>query len=140
MALKQKGGGAKTIPVGLAISWVIQILLTMGLCLLLAALILSGRVGQDVMGYCVPAVLIVSAYIGATASCKLVGHHYLVLCLSSAALYLGTLLAVAVLFFDGEIGAFWISALVILGSAMAALLVCGAPKRGRGERQKKRRM
>ena len=45
MALKQKGGGAKSIPVGLAISWAVQISLTMGLCLLLAALILSGKAG-----------------------------------------------------------------------------------------------
>lgn len=140
MALKQKGGAAKTIPVGLAISWAIQILITMGLCLLLAALILSGRVGQDATGYCVPAVLIIGAYVGVAASCKLVGHHYLILCLSSAALYLGTLLVIAVLLFDGEIGAFWISALVVLGSAIAALLVCSAPKRGRSGRTKKHRM
>ena len=31
MALKQKGGGGKSIPVGLAISWAVQISLTMGL-------------------------------------------------------------------------------------------------------------
>ena len=47
MALKQKGGGGKSIPVGLAISWAVQISLTMGLCLLLAALILSGKAGQE---------------------------------------------------------------------------------------------
>ena len=95
MALKQKGGGGKSIPVGLAISWAVQISLTMGLCLLLAALILSGKAGQETLAYSVPAILIVSAYMGAAVSCKLVGHHNMVLCLSSAALYLGTLLAIA---------------------------------------------
>lgn len=140
MALKQKSGGAKSIPVGLAIGWVMQILLTMALCLMLAALILSGRVGQEALGYSVPAILIVTAYAGAAASCKLVGHHNLILCLSSAALYLGTLLAIALLLFDGEIRAFWISALLVLGGAMAAMLLCSAPKRSRGERRKKRRM
>ena len=121
MALKQKGGGAKSIPVGLAISWAVQISLTMGLCLLLAALILSGKAG-------------------AAVSCKLVGHHNMVLCLSSAALYLGTLLAIALLVFDGEIGAFWIAALLTLGGAMAAMLICSAPKGSGGARRKKRRM
>ena len=140
MALKQKSGGAKSIPVGLAIGWVMQILLTMALCLMLAALILSGRVGQEALGYSVPGILIVTAYAGAAASCKLVGHHNLILCLSSAALYLGTLLAIALLLFDGEIRAFWISALLVLGGAMAAMLLCSAPKRSRGERRKKRRM
>ena len=140
MALKQKSGGAKSIPVGLAIGWVMQILLTMALCLMLAALILSGRVGQEALGYSVPAILIVTAYAGAAAACKLVGHHNLILCLSSAALYLGTLLAIALLLFDGEIRAFWISALLVLGGAMAAMLLCSAPKRSRGERRKKRRM
>ena len=109
MALKQKGGGAKSIPVGLAISWAVQISLTMGLCLLLAALILSGKAGQETLAYSVPAILIVSAYMGAAVSCKLVGHHNMVLCLSSAALYLGTLLAIALLVFDGEISAFWVA-------------------------------
>ena len=140
MALKQKSGGAKSIPVGLAISWAMQILLTMALCLMLAALILSGKVGQEALGYSVPVIIIASAYIGAAASCKLVGHHNLVLCLSSAALYLGTLLVIALLLFDGKIGAFWVSALLMLGGAMAAMLICSAPKRGRGERWKKRRM
>lgn len=140
MALKQKSGGAKSIPAGLAIGWVMQILLTMALCLMLAALILSGRVGQEALGYSVPVILIVTAYAGAAASCKLVGHHNLILCLSSAALYLGTLLAIALLLFDGEIRAFWISALLVLGGAMAAMLLCSVPKRSRGERRKKRRM
>ena len=140
MALKQKSDGGKSIPVGLAISWAVQLSLTMGLCLLLAALILSGKARQEALGYSVPAILIVSAYMGAAVSCKLVGHHNLVLCLSSAALYLGTLLTIALLFFDGEIGAFWITALLTLGGAMAAMLICSAPKRSRGERRKKRRM
>lgn len=140
MALKQKSGGAKSIPVGLAISWAMQILLTMALCLMLAALILSSRVGQEALGYSVPVILIVTAYVGAAISCKLVGHHNLILCLSSTALYLGTLLAIALLFFDGEIRAFWISVLLVFGGAMAAMLICSAPKRGRGERRKKRRM
>ena len=140
MALKQKSDGGKSIPVGLAISWAVQLSLTMGLCLLLAALILGGKAGQEALGYSVPAILIVSAYMGAAVSCKLVGHHNLVLCLSSAALYLGTLLAIALLFFDGEIGAFWITALLTLGGAMAAMLICSAPKGSRGKRRKKRRM
>lgn len=140
MALKQKSGGAKSIPAGLAIGWAMQILLTMALCLLLAAMILSGKVGQEALGYSVPVIIIASAYIGVAASCKLVGHHNLVLGLSSATLYLGTLLAIALLLFDGKIGAFWVSALLALGGAMAAMLICSAPKRGRGERRKKKRM
>lgn len=140
MALKQKSDGGKSIPVGLAISWAVQLSLTMGLCLLLAALILSGKAGQEALGYSVPAILIVSAYMGAAVSCKLVGHHNLILCLSSAALYLGTLLAIALLFFDREIGAFWITVLLTLGGAMAAMLICSAPKGSRGARRKKRRM
>ena len=140
MALKQKSDGGKSIPVGLAISWAVQLSLTMGLCLLLAALILSGKAGQETLAYSVPAILIVSAYTGAAVSCKLVGHHNMVLCLSSAALYLGTLLAIALLVFDGEISAFWIAALLTLGGAMAAMLICSAPKGSGGERRKKRRM
>lgn len=140
MALKQKSGGAKSIPTGLAISWAMQILLTMALCLMLAALILSSRVGREALGYSVPVILTVTAYVGAAVSCKLVGHHNLVLCLSSATLYLGTLLAIALLFFDGAIRAFWISVLLVSGGAMAAMLICSAPKRGRGERRKKGRM
>mgnify|MGYP000941777896 FL=1 len=110
------------------------------ICLLLAALILSGKAGQETLAYSVPAILIVSAYMGAAVSCKLVGHHNMVLCLSSAALYLGTLLAIALLVFDGEISAFWIAALLTLGGAMAAMLICSAPKGSGGARRKKRRM
>lgn len=141
MAIKQKGGGgAKTVPVGLAISWAVQIVLTALLCFLLTALILGDRIGKEAVGYGVPAILMISAYAGAAAACKLIGHHYLIVCLSSAALYLGTLLAIALLLFDAEIGAFWVAALVVIGASMAALLICSAPKRSRSGRQKMRRM
>lgn len=141
MAVSQKPASAsKSMPAGLALGWIAEVLLTTGACLILAMLILESRAGWGTVGYAVPVILTLSAYLGATVSGRLVGKRIAVVCALSGALYLGTLLAIAVLLFGGAISAFWIPAVLIAGGTGAAALLCSAPKKRKKERRRRRRM
>lgn len=136
---RKPSGTAKSMPAGLAFGWMAELLVTAAACLLLAMLILNGRAGWEAMGYGVMVILLLSSYLGAAISCKLVERRKLLVCALSGAIYLLTLMAIVVLFFDGSFDAIWATAMLIAGGAAAAALMhCHeAPEKSR--RRKKRR-
>ena len=118
---RKPSGTAKSMPVGLAMGWITQMLVTVLACVLPAMLILNGRAGWEAMGYGVMVILLLSAYLG-------------------AAIYLVTLVAIVVLFFDGRFDAVWVPALLVAGGAAAAALVHCRKKEAKSRRRKRRRL
>lgn len=140
MVVNQKPSGtAKSMPAGLAMGWIAEMLITAAACLLLAMLILNGRAGWEAMGYGVMVILLLSSYLGAAISCKLIERRKLLVCAISGAVYLLTLLAIVILFFDGSFGAVWAPAMLIAGGVTAAAFIHYRGTQERGRRKRKRR-
>lgn len=136
---RKPSGTAKSMPAGLAMGWVAQMLVTAAACLLLAMLILNGRAGWEAVGYGVMIILLLSSYLGAAISCKRIERRKLLVCGLSAIIYFLTLVAMVILLFDGRFDAVWAPAMLIAGGAMAAALMhCREPQE-KGRRRRKRR-
>lgn len=141
MAMNRKPGGtAKSMPVGLAMGWITQMLVTVLACVLLAMLILNGRAGWEAMGYGVMVILLLSAYLGAATACSQIGRRKLLICGISGGIYLLTLVAMVVLFFDGRFDAIWVPALLVAGGAATAALIHCREKWVKSHRRKRKRL
>ena len=92
------------------------------------------------MGYGVMVILLLSAYLGAATACSQIGRRKLLICGISGGIYLVTLVAIVVLFFDGRFDAVWVPALLVAGGAAAAALVHCRKKEAKSRRRKRRRL
>lgn len=137
---RKPSGTAKSMPVGLALGWVTEMLVTVAACTLLAALILNGQAGWGAMGYGVMGILLLSAYLGAATACSQVGRRKLMVCGISGAIYLLTLAAIVVLFFDGKFDAVWVPTLLVAGGTAAAALLHCREKQEKSRRKRSRRL
>lgn len=135
---RKPSGTAKSMPVGLAIGWIVETLVTAATCMLLAILILNGRAGWGAMGYSATGALLLSSYLGAAISCKLVGRQKIMVCALSGAIYLCTLLLAALLLFDGKLDSMWLPALLAVGGTALACLLHGTEKQGKTRRRRRR--
>ena len=112
--------------------------ITVVTCMLIAALILNGKTGWGTMGYGTMGALLLSAYLGATISSKLVGRRKAMVCALSGGIYLCTLLLAAFLLFDGGIESMWLPALLVAGGAALAGLFHSSEKQGKTRRRRRR--
>lgn len=137
---RKPSGTIKSMPVGLALGWVVSMGFTIGTCGLLALIILNGKAGWGIVGYGAMVILLVASYAGAAVSCRLIRHRKLLVCALSGAVYLFSLAAITALLFGGEFGTAWLTALLVAGGAATAALVHCAEKKDDGRRRKKRRL
>lgn len=135
---RKPSGTTKSIPVGLAMGWLAEMLVTVITCMVLAMLILNGRAGWGTMGCGAMAVLFLSAYLGAAISSRLVGRRKMMVCALSGTIYLCTLLVAALLLFGGRLDSMWLPALLAAGGAALAGLLHGTPQQGKTRRRKRR--
>ena len=133
-------GTGKSMPAGLAMGWIVSMVITVVVCGVITWLILSGKAGWEVMGYGAIVILLVASYAGATVSCKMIMHRKLLVCILSGIIYLCSLAAITALLFGGEFEGIWLSALLVAGGVGASALVHCAEKRDGGRRRKKRRL
>lgn len=134
---RKPSGTAKSMPVGLAIGWIVETLVTAATCMLLAILILNGRAGWGAMGYSATGALLLSSYLGAAISCKLVGRQKIMVCALSGAIYLCTLLLAALLLFGGKLDSMWLPALLAVGGTALACLLHGTEKQVKTRRRRR---
>ena len=90
------------------------------------------------MGYGATGTLLLSSYLGAAISCKLVGRRKVMVCALSGAIYLCTLLLAAMLLFGGKLDSMWLPALLAVGGAALACLLHGTEKQGKTRRRRRR--
>ena len=79
------------MPAGLAMGWIVSMVITVVVCGVITWLILSGKAGWEVMGYGAIVILLVASYAGATVSCKMIMHRKLLVCILSGVIFLFSL-------------------------------------------------
>ena len=131
-------GRAAGFPKGLALGALAALSTTLALAAVLAALISSGTVAEDNLGYGVMALLFVSAALGGRVAFSLIQHRRALVFALSALCYLVSLTALTALFFGGRFDGFFPTAMLIIGgSSTSFLLSAGAGKGGKGRRKSK---
>ena len=131
-------GRAAGFPKGLALGALAALSTTLALAAVLAALISSGTVAEDNLGYGVMALLFVSAALGGRVAFSLIKHRRALVFALSALCYLVSLTALTALFFGGRFDGFFPTAMLIIGgSSTSFLLSAGAGKGGKGRRKSK---
>lgn len=138
MVINQKPSGtSKSMPAGIAVGWLVEMLTATGMCTLLAMLILGEKMDWSTIGYGVMVILFASSYLGSEVACNLIARRKMMVCALSAVTYVITLLAANVLFFDGRVSAIWTPTLLTAGGAAAAA-VTHPMRKGERRRKKKR--
>lgn len=104
---------------GLLISWIT----TMIICLVGAAMITTGSIGEEHGIYCTLAALMLGSFVGAIPARFKSESRYGIWCLAQGAVFYGSLLLMGTILFDGRVTGAGVTALVTLGaSAITALL------------------
>ena len=131
-------GTGKSMPAGLAMGWIVSVVITAVACGVITYLILDGKAGWEVMGYGAIIILIAASYAGAAVSCRMIMHRKLLVCILSGVIYYFSLTVVTVLLFGGQLDSIWITALLTAGGTAMAVLVHCAEKKGSARRKRKR--
>lgn len=140
MIVNQKPSGtSKSVPLGIALGWLAEILTAMAMCALLTVLVLNEKIKWSSIGYGVMVILLTTSCLGAAISCKLIVRRKMMMCTLSGVTYIFALLLCNLLFFDGKIGTIWLPAiLIIAGAATAAVLHSTGGTRRRKRVKRKR--
>ena len=101
----------------------------------LAALIGGERIPEESVGYGVMVILTLSSFSGAMAAAGRIRRRRLLICLLSAGIYYGILLAMTALFFGGQYSGAGVTALMVLCGAGLAILT--GLRDGRGGKRPK---
>ncbi len=115
-------GRAKSIPMGLAIGWVVSMALTLTAAVILTYLVLNETMQESVIGAAGMVVLPLSAALGALTSASMVKRRWMQICIGAGGIYFLTLLGMTALFFGGQYSGVGVSALLIF----CAVAVVGA--------------
>lgn len=139
MTTNQKPNGlVNSIPAGLAIGWIAEMLAMILFCIVLTGLVLTDKMERENIGYGAMATLLISSYIGAVVSCRAIKHRNLLVCVLAGGIFLITLFGITILFFGGQYQAVGETSLLILAGSAAAALMNTAKKNGKKYGRKKR--
>lgn len=124
-------GKAMSMPAGIGLGITLDFLLLIGMLALLAFLVTTDRIQENSVGYGIMTVMLLSAFCGAAAACKLIQHRFVMVAALTGVGYFILLLSMTALLFGGQyVGVFPTSTLIIAGSLTAILL------QGRGGKKK----
>ena len=138
MAVRQKlSGRAASMPGGLTAGAVASLSVTILMAALLAMLVESERVQENAIGYGVMVTLVLASFTGAMIAAAKIKRQRLLVCILSAGIYFGMLLATTALFFGGQYSAVGVTALMVLCGGILAILA--GLHRDRGGKHPKRR-
>ena len=131
-------GTGKSMPMGLAIGWIVSMVITAVACGIITCLILNGKAGWEVMGYGAIIILFAASYAGAAVSCRMIMHRKLLVCILSGVIFYLSLIMATMLLCGGKMDSVWITALLTAGGTATAVLVHCAEKRGSVRHKRKR--
>lgn len=138
MAKGQITGRAMSMPAGLAVGGLTSLGITLAGTAGLAWLVHTERMEMESVGYGIMVLLLTASFLGAMLSYGKIKRRRMLVCASSGAVYMGILLLIPALFFGGQYGAVWATALLVMaGSVTAGLL---GLRQGRGLGRKKIRL
>ncbi len=125
----------KSIPMAVLMGLLLSLIVTVIGAAILTFLIVGERLAMESLPSAVVAVLLLAALIGAWVTIRMTGEKPLMMALLSGAVYLVSLLCMTALFFGGQYQGVPVTALVVLGSSLAAALFS---LRRSGAKRKKR--
>lgn len=117
-----KRNTASSLPVGVAIGLLANLLITLVGAAFTAYLVDKQIIPQSAIGYGCVITLLLSACLGALVSVKRVKRLRMQVCLISGACYYIMLLGINALFFGGQYEGMGITALVVLGGCLAVAI------------------
>lgn len=129
-------GRAAGFPKGIALGNLAAMSSTLALAAVLAALIGSGTIKEESLGYGVMALLYLSAALGGRVAFGLIKHRRALVFALSALTYLVSLTALTALFFGGRFDGFFPTAMLIIGGSGTAFLLSARAQKGRPRRRK----
>lgn len=130
-------GKVRSVPVSMLLSVGGELPLMIILCWVLAKLIDTELIPETTLPYGVWGILLISSFTGAQIACKRVGKYKLLCCLLSGCVFMGSLLSMTALFFEGQYDAVGgtVSA-ILLGCLLGILPVCLQKSRRKKRRKK----
>ncbi len=135
VANRKVTGKAIPLPAGVGMGVLISMGITLLLCAGTAWLVLTQRMGEGSLGYCVIAILLLATLAGSGAGAFAVKRQRMIVCVAVGAGYFGMLLMCTALFFGGQYEGIGVTALVILSGCLAAGLL--GVKGGKRRKNKK---
>lgn len=124
-------GRAMSMPGGVLVGTAVSVILTLAAVAILAKMIDMEMMEWESVGYGIMLTLIVASSLGAVAACSKIKRQILAVSLWNGLAYLGTLLAATALFFGGQYEGIGVTALLILGSSVAAGLLLLRKREGK---------
>ena len=124
---KQKGC-AVTLPEGMLSAALAQVVLTIFLAAIMSLLLDKQKISMEQTGYFVMGSLFLTAFISAVISIRKVKHRSMLVCMLTAAMYLGILFSIAILMFDGKLEAIGETMLPVLAGSVLPGLLAAFPK------------
>ena len=135
MAKGKATGRALSMPAGLAVGGLTSLGITLAGSTILAWLIHREMMEMEAVGYGILVMLLAASFLGAMTAWRKIQRRRMLVCAASGAVYLGILLAIPALFFGGQYGGVWVTALLITAGSIGAGLL--GLQQGRGAGRKK---
>ena len=139
LANQKPTGRTMTMPGGMAVGVLLGLCLTVLLSALLAKLVDMEVITEDQIGYGSIILLLLSSGGASTAAFAKIRRRRLPVFALTGVIYLLSLLALAALFFGGQIHGVGPTALVVMSGSMVTFLLSGRGKGSGGRRNKRRR-
>ena len=135
---KKATGRASSIPAGLALGAAASILSTAIICMIGSWMIGEEIIRQEQIGYCSIITLIASSMTGSLIAWRKIRRKRLLVSFASGLIYYLILIAITVVFFDGQFQGLGVTLItIIIGVNVTILLTNGGPKgKKRMQRQK----
>ena len=135
MTTGKRTGRTMSMAAGLAVGGLTSLGITLAGSAGLAWLIHREIMEMEDLGYGILVMLLAASFLGAVTAYRKIRRRRMVVCTASGGVYLGILLAIPALFFGGQYGGVWVTAMpVMAGSIGAGLLGLG---QGRGGKRRK---
>lgn len=139
MVLNHKPTGrAVSMPAGLMFGAFISMGMTVLAVGLIAKLVGSEYIKETQIGYGIMVTLLASSFFGALAAAGKIKRQRLMVCALSGLIFFLTLLSITALFFGGQYEAVGVTAILVLGGSLLAVLAGGrSESRGKGRKIRK---
>lgn len=116
-------GRAVSIPVGLTISVLFNLIATIILSAVIACMLNQEKITWNQSGYMIMIMLFLASFCGAKIASNTIKHQRTIISFMSGLLYWGLLLCITALFFGGQFGAVMETALIICAGSVSASLI-----------------
>lgn len=137
--MKKKRVGIQSIPAAIGVGTGISMLVTLFGVGILAWLLNTERLQENIIGYATVIILLLSSFAGANMAVSMNKEKRMIISLITGAAYLLTLLACTALFFGGQYQGVGVTGLVVLaGCISTAILGLGRSKKSPRARHKYR--